>query len=142
MQTILGASGVIGVTLARELKAYTSNIRLVSRNPKKVNDTDLLFAADITNRQQVFDAVKGSEIVYLVAGLLYRTKVWQKQWPLIMQNVIDASIEYNSSFVFFDNLYMIGGDNVKHITENSPFSPTSRKREVSVQLDWMFLDKI
>jgi len=142
MQTILGASGVIGVTLARELKAYTPNIRLVSRNPKKVNDTDLLFTADITNRQQVFDAVKGSEIVYLVAGLSYKTKVWQEQWPLIMQNVIDASSEYNCRFVFFDNIYMIGGDNVKHITENSPFSPTSRKGKVRAQLDRMILDKI
>ena len=38
MQTILGAGGAIGVELARSLKAYTDNIRLVSRNPKKIND--------------------------------------------------------------------------------------------------------
>ena len=40
MRTILGASGVIGITLPSELKTCTSNIRLVSRNPKKVNETD------------------------------------------------------------------------------------------------------
>src|SRR5215204_3068680 len=142
MQTILGSTGVIGVKLANELKAYTNNIRLVSRNPKKVNDSDLLFSADITNRQQVFDAVRGSEIIYLVAGLPYRTKVWQEKWPLIIQNVIDASIEYNSRLIFFDNVYMIGGDNVKHITENSPISPTSKKGKVRAQLDRMILEKI
>ncbi len=33
-QTILGAGGSIGIELAKELKKYTSDIRLVSRNPK------------------------------------------------------------------------------------------------------------
>jgi len=36
MQTILGAGGVIGNYLAKELPAFTDEIRLVSRNPKKL----------------------------------------------------------------------------------------------------------
>ena len=40
MQTILGAGGAIGTDLAKELTAFTKKIRLVSRNPQKVNDTD------------------------------------------------------------------------------------------------------
>jgi len=44
MHTILGANGVIGEELARALKAnYTGNIKLVGRNPKKVNPDDALF---------------------------------------------------------------------------------------------------
>ncbi len=35
MQTILGSGGAIGIPLAKELKNYTDQIRLVSRNPKK-----------------------------------------------------------------------------------------------------------
>lgn len=36
MQTILGSNGQIGHELAKELsKHYTTDIRLVSRNPKK-----------------------------------------------------------------------------------------------------------
>lgn len=47
MQTIIGSGGGIGKPLARELKKnYTDQIRLVSRNPRKVNDTDQLFPAD------------------------------------------------------------------------------------------------
>ncbi len=46
LQTILGANGTIGVPLAKELSAYTDRIRLVSRNPKKVNATDEIFPAD------------------------------------------------------------------------------------------------
>jgi putative NADH-flavin reductase len=63
MQTILGAGGAIGIELAKSLRTYTNDIRLVSRNPKKVNETDSLFAADLTRRDEIFNAVKGSEVV-------------------------------------------------------------------------------
>ncbi|MFW1118272.1 hypothetical protein ACEV79_23635 [Vibrio parahaemolyticus] len=47
MQTILGASGQIGRELALSLKRdFTSDIRLVSRNPHRVNETDQLVKAD------------------------------------------------------------------------------------------------
>jgi hypothetical protein len=39
-QKILGFGGAIGIPLVRELKNYTNDIRLISRNPKKVNETD------------------------------------------------------------------------------------------------------
>ena len=68
MQTILGAGGSIGQELAKSLKQFTDDIRLVGRHPHKINDTDQLFPADLTLRKQVFEAVKGSEIVYLTIG--------------------------------------------------------------------------
>ncbi|HEY4788892.1 MAG TPA: NAD-dependent epimerase/dehydratase family protein, partial [Bacteroidales bacterium] len=87
-------------------------------------------------------AVKGSDVVYVTVGFEYRFKVWQQSWPVFMQHVIDACIEYKSKLVFFDNVYMIGGDNVKHITEDSPFSPTSKKGEIRAKLDRMILEKV
>ena len=40
MQTIFGSGGAIGIPLAKELKKYTNQIRLVSRNPKKLYESD------------------------------------------------------------------------------------------------------
>ena len=108
MQTILGAGGAIGIPLAKELVRYSDKIRLVGRNPKKINPADELFNADITDYNQIMEAVKGSEIVYLVAGLKYDLTVWQIQWPSIMKNVIDACKKHNSKLLFFDNVYMYG----------------------------------
>jgi len=142
MQTILGAGGTIGIELAKSLTNHTNNIRIVSRNPKKINETDSLFPADLTNREQTSNAVKGSEIVYLTAGLEYKTKVWQQKWPLIMKNVIDACMEHNSKLVFFDNVYMIATDQIKHIRESSTILPASNKGAVRAELDKMILDKI
>ena len=91
MQTILGSSGIIGTEVAKALfKSFTKDIRLVSRNPKQVNSADQLFKADLLDRDQVMQAVKGSEVVYLTAGIQYSAKIWAEQWPVIMQNVIDA----------------------------------------------------
>jgi len=140
MQTILGSTGVIGIELAKALTKYTTDIRLVSRNPRKVNETDSLFPADLLKRDSIFEAIKGSEIVYVTVGFEYNIKVWRSTWPPFMKNVIDACIANNCKLVFFDNVYMIGGDNVKHITESSPFSPTSQKGLVRMDVDKMILD--
>jgi len=53
MQTILGADETIGKLLAKELMSYTDRVRLVSRNPIRVNETDELHPADLRNRTEV-----------------------------------------------------------------------------------------
>jgi nucleoside-diphosphate-sugar epimerase len=141
-QTILGAGGAIGIELARALPAYTNDIRLVARNPQKVNPTDELFKADLTNRDQVFKAVEGSAVLYLTVGFEYKTAVWQQLWPAVAKNVIDACLQYHAKLVFFDNVYAIGGDHVNHITEQSPISPTSKKGAVRAEVDRLILNSI
>ena len=69
MQTILGANGVIGRALSRELPSYTERIRQVSRTPKRVHPTDDLLSADLLDAKATADAVAGSSVAYLVAGL-------------------------------------------------------------------------
>ncbi|MDH4091517.1 MAG: NAD-dependent epimerase/dehydratase family protein [Cyclobacteriaceae bacterium] len=141
MQTILGANGIIGQELSKNLGQYTSQIRQVSRNPKRVNATDTLLQADLLNYEQTEQAVAGSEIVYLVAGLKYDISVWRDQWPKVMKNVLDACKKHNSKLVFFDNVYAYGKvDGI--MTEETPFNPNSRKGEVRASIATMLLDEI
>lgn len=142
MQTILGANGIIANEVAKELfKNYTKDIRLVSRNPKKVNNSDELFPADLLNASQTADAVKGSEIVYLLAGLPYNAGIWIEQWPIVMRNVIDACKLYHAKLVFFDNVYMYG--QVKGImTEDTPFNAVGIKGKARAKTAGMLLDEI
>jgi len=141
MQTILGSGGIIANHIAKSLPAYTSNVRLVSRNPKTVTGKEELISADLTSADQVMKAVKGSEVVYLTAGLQYSIKAWQEQWPLLMQNVINACKENKSKLVFFDNVYMYGKV-VGPMTEETPFNPCSRKGEVRAKIATMILDEV
>jgi len=142
MQTILGSGGAIGLVLARALKTYTSDIRLVSRNPSKVNDTDQLFSADLTNRDQVFDAVKGSSVVYLTVGFTYSIKVWKEVWPKVMRNVIDACKEYNAKLVFFDNIYMYDPNFLNDMTEETPINPSSEKGKIRAEIANMLMNEV
>ena len=141
MQTILGSSGVIGTELAKALTQYTDKIRLVSRNPKRVNPNDQLVIADLTNAQQVLSAVEGSEVVYLTAGIQYKISEWQKQWPVIMKNVIDACKTHKSKLVFFDNVYTYGL--VKGwMKEDTLVNPVSKKGEVRAQIAQMIMSEV
>ena len=141
-QTILGAGGSIGIELCKSLKEYTSNIRLVNRNPIKIHPTDDVFAADLTKKEDVFKSIHGSQITYVTVGFLYNIKVWRESWVPFIKNVIDACLLYDSKLVFFDNVYAIGSNNIVHITETSPMSPTSKKGEVRAEVDRLILENI
>ncbi len=142
MQTILGAGGVIGNELAKNLTPYTQQIRLVSRHPEKVNETDQVLAADLTKEEEVMKAVEGSEIVYLTAGLPYKYKVWKSNWPVVIKNVLTACKTHGSKLVFFDNIYMYDPKHVPHMTEETPINPSSKKGQVRAQLVNMIMEEV
>ncbi|MDT8870846.1 NAD(P)H-binding protein [Komagataeibacter rhaeticus] len=83
MQTILGANGQIATELARILhQHHTGALRLVSRNPRKVNEDDTLIAANLLDAGQTTQAVKGSRIVYFTAGLPLTANSGKNSFPL------------------------------------------------------------
>ena len=130
MQTLLGASGPIGRELAACLhREFTSELRLVSRHPRKVHDSDQLFTADLLDAEQTRRAVDGSEIAYLTAGLPMDTRRWEAQWPVMMRNVIAACAATGTKLVFFDNTYMYPQTAAPQ-TETTPFEPYGRKGAV------------
>ena len=134
MQTILGASGQIGRELALSLKRdFTSDIRLVSRRPQKVNDTDQLFSADLLDPEQTSRAVEGSEIVYVTVGLPMNTKLWVEQWPILMRNIINACEKHGAKLVYFDNTYMYP-QTASPQTEDAPFRPNGGKGKVRAEI--------
>ena len=142
MQTILGANGTIGSVLAKELTTYTDKIRLISRNPRKVNESDELFPADLSYPAIVDEAVEGSDVVYIVVGFDYNLKVWEEKWPNLIRATIDACIKHNVRLVFFDNVYMYDINAISHMTEESMINPPSRKGSVRKQIAQMIIDEV
>ena len=139
MQTILGANGQIAVELARELhRNYTHNLRLVSRKPRKVNDTDELVSADLMNSAQTLEAVRGSEVVYFTAGLPPDTELWEGQFPAMLRNALDATRAAGARFVYFDNTYMYP-QTAQRQTEETAFAPVGRKGRVRALMAKMVL---
>ncbi len=142
MQTILGSGGAIGVELAKALKKYTDNIRLVSRNPQTVNPDDELISANLLDKEQVDKAVQGSSIVYITVGFAYSYNIWKESWPPFIRNVIDACIKYNSKLVFFDNIYMYDANYLDSMTEDTPVNPPSKKGKVRADIADMIMNNV
>ena len=133
MQVILGAGGIIGRGLAKELKQYTDKVRLVARNPSAVNENDELVKTDLTNPEQTDKAVENADVAYLTLGMQYKTAVWQRDWPIVMTNAINACKKNNTKLVFFDNLYLYGKVN-GWMTEKTPINPSSKKGDVRAKI--------
>ena len=142
MQTILGAGGGAGTEITKELSNYTKEIRVVSRNPKRVNESDQLMKADLTDPQQLDEAVKGSEIVYVTIAFPYNIKVWREQWPRFMKNLIESCSKHKSKIVFIDNVYMYDPKYLDNMTEETPMNPVSEKGKVRSEVARMLMDAV
>ncbi len=141
LHTILGANGVIGREVSGLLPALGHRVRQVSRSPRTVNAGDELVVGDLLDSQSTADAVAGSAVAYLVAGLKYDSRVWQTQWPVVMRNAIDACKRHDTALVFFDNVYAYGRVDGP-MTEETPYNPCSRKGEVRAQIATLFMDEV
>lgn len=142
MQTVLGAGGQIAEELTRELhRSHTHDIRLVSRNPRKVNDSDQLVSADLMDAEATKAAVAGSDIVYLTVGLPMDSGLWEQKFPTMMANTIAACQKHDSKLVFFDNTYMYPRT-AQPQTEDTAFEPVGRKATVRAQIAMTLLTEM
>lgn len=138
--TILGAGGIIANSLMKELISNQEKVKLVSRNSKTIKEAEW-FSADITDRKQTIEAIRGSSIVYLCIGLKYDFSVWREQWPRIINNVIDACKETGSKLIFFDNVYMYGKV-AGWMTEETPYNPCSKKGDLRARIATQIMSEV
>lgn len=142
MQTVLGANGQIAEELTRYLHDNaTEDIRLVSRNPVKIHDTDQLFPANLMDAEATIEAVAGSEIAYLTVGLPIDSTLWEQQFPVMMANTIAACQKHATKLVFFDNTYMYPRTPAPQ-TEDTEFQPVGRKAAVRARIADMLLKEM
>lgn len=142
MYTILGAGGPTANAITKELLYHNETVRLVSRRQIKSSSKNVTWQkADLLNYNEVLQAVKGSAVIYMCAGLVYDKNIWQQQWPIIMQNLINAAKETQARLIFFDNVYMYGL--VKGpMLETTPYNPISVKGEVRARIATQLMDEV
>ncbi|HTI60593.1 NAD-dependent epimerase/dehydratase family protein [Mucilaginibacter sp.] len=141
MHTILGAGGPVANALTRELESNNETVRLVSRKPIQPAGKNTTWRkADLLNFNEVLEASKGSEVIYLTAGLVYDINVWRAQWPVIMQNFITLGKETGARLIFFDNVYSYGLVNGPML-ETTPYNPSSKKGEVRAKIATQLMDE-
>jgi nucleoside-diphosphate-sugar epimerase len=141
-QIILGAGGSVGKALAKELKNYTNEIFLFSRNPKKVNEGDTLVKGSLLDTAQTVNALQNIDVAYLVVGLPYETKIWERDWMKLALNVLDGCIQHNVALVFLDNVYMYDPACFENLTEEAAIKSVSKKGAVRAAIANLLLEEM
>ncbi|WP_207422429.1 NAD-dependent epimerase/dehydratase family protein [Desertivirga brevis] len=141
MHTILGAGGPISKALAKELAQSGIKANLASRREIKTRPSETWIRTDLLNEKDVLNATKGSEVIYLCAGLVYDKRIWREQWPVVMQNVITASKAAQARLIFFDNVYMYGKVDGPML-ESTPYNPCSEKGEVRAKIATRLMEEV
>lgn len=126
IHTVLGANGAIGKAVIKELEIRQLQIRKVSTKPTWVQ-------ANLLRKEETEKAIDGSSYVYLCIGLPYNAKIWETQWPQIMQNVINACEKAQAKLIFLDNIYMYAPPLPIPFDESTPQNPKSKKGKARKQ---------
>jgi nucleoside-diphosphate-sugar epimerase len=138
LHVVLGASGGAGQAVVAELKARGLPMRLVERSSKEGQKE--MVAADLLKLDDTKRAVVGASHVYICVGLPYSQKIWRKEWPILMKNIIDACAEAGARIIFLDNNYMYGpAPLVVPMTEQHPQIQISGKGVVRREITDMLL---
>lgn len=125
---VLGGNGVIGRETVRALLERGHTPRSVGRRPA-ANPDAISVLADLLDPAAVARALEGAEVAYFVAGLPYSAAVWERDWPVLMRNTIDAALATGARLVYFDNVYAYGRA-TSAMTEDTAVAPSSRKGRV------------
>jgi nucleoside-diphosphate-sugar epimerase len=126
IHTVLGAAGATGQAVIKELKNRNLRYNAVERS-KKTEGVETI-QADLLNKDEAIKAIQHSGYVYLCVGLPYHSKVWTRDWPILMQHVITACEKANAKLIFFDNVYMYGPAPLAlPFNEQHPQHPTTKK---------------
>ena len=140
--TVLGASGNIGKLLVAELSRKGYLVKAVGRNKPNFNLPGVEnLAVDYLDQNQLDCVSMGSQSVYMLIGLDYKTKVWEKEWPPLISRIVLSCKNSGAKLIFFDNVYgygLVEGP----MLESSPLRPETKKGKVRKVLDDIVLDAV
>ena len=71
-----------------------------------MNIDDYLIKGNLLDREQTTNALKNMDVAYLTVGLPYNSKIWERDFVKIVENVIAGCKLHKVPLVFFDNVYM------------------------------------
>lgn len=128
---LLGGHGVIGRETARALRARGLEPVTVGRRPRE-NDLGPSLVADLLVADDVRRVLRNADVAYLVAGLPYSSRVWQAQWPALVEIAAQTALEEGVHLVYLDNVYAYGRV-AGPMSEDTPIKPETRKGAVRAE---------
>jgi nucleoside-diphosphate-sugar epimerase len=106
LHVVLGGSGAIGRAVISALQIKQKEVVAVERR-KEAYKVKTIYA-DLIDKQQALNATKNATHVYVCVGMPYDTKLWQSEWPKLIESIVEACSKNKAKLIFLDNIYMYG----------------------------------
>lgn len=90
-------------------------------------------ACDVKDLAATKATVAGATAVICAIGLTYDSAPWARDWPVIMNNLLEACAAAGARLVFVDNLYMYGPQ-TRPLTEDMPLTNHGIKPRVRAEI--------
>ena len=129
-KTVILGYGPVGKAIAAQLSAEGRAVTIAQRSPPAALPAGVAFeACDALDGEALSRVVDGASAVVCTIGLRYDAAVWERDWPKLMTNMLEACAAAKARLVFIDNVYMYGPQ-VKPLAEDMPMAATGRKGRV------------
>ncbi len=133
LHLVLGGAGATGKAVIKELQRRNLPVKAVGRT-HIVPEVDVI-TADLLIRDDTMRALKAATHIYVCVGLPYDSKIWEAQWPILIDNILAACTQAGAKLIFFDNMYMYGPPPLPvPFDETTPQTPVTRKGKIRKQI--------
>lgn len=132
---ILGAKGRFGRNAVEAFCAAGWTVIATGRRPVKNFPADNIEIrhCDLNDRRSTIEACVGADVIVNAAHPPYTE--WAELTPTYTANVIEAARQANSTIMIPGNIYGYGATMPEILTEDTPFSPTTKKGRIRVDME-------
>lgn len=130
---VIFGTGPLGRSVMNDLIEKSVRIRMVNRSGlSEISHRVEIVRSNILTGDGLQEAVAGASVVYQCANPPYN--LWQKQFPTMQSNILNAAAAVNAKVVIGENVYMYGDTNGAIMTEDTRCAATTRKGKVRHQM--------
>lgn len=131
--SVVFGTGPIGRSVMSELLARGYQVRIANRSGKLDAPEGVeLVQGDASDAAFTREACKGAEVVYNCLNAPYTQ--WPELFPPLQAGVLKGAASAGAKLVVMENVYMYGDTHGKPITEDLPYTATTRKGRVRAEM--------
>eukprot|EP00300_Choanocystis_sp_HF-7_P024763 c26305_g1_i1.p1 GENE.c26305_g1_i1~~c26305_g1_i1.p1 ORF type:complete len:338 (+),score=67.63 c26305_g1_i1:38-1015(+) len=141
---LFGATGQVGKELLKLLDADNAITEVIATTRsatypglEKLCAKAKAAQVNVQDKEQCAKLCEGAAIVVFSVGLPYDSRVWAREFPPALRNVLDAT-PAEGICILVDNLYMLGPENVRKgipMNEEMPMTSFRGKPRVRTEMD-------
>lgn len=136
--------GPVGRAIARQLSNEGRQVLVAQRRcPAELPAGVGFRACDALDGASLTTTLQGCDVLICTIGLAYDAAVWERDWPVLMANMLEACAATGARLVFVDDLYM-HGPQPGPLHEETPLDAPGRKGRVraAITRQWQAADAV